>query len=1185
MSAYEWPAAGAVSLDDDDPQARQRHLTRLRPQLDVDGALEAGRRTAPQGSRRALETARRDGAFAPADVARNLWLPLGPMTVVQGQTAGKQRVAGRVRALAVDADGQRLYAASANGGIWYSDDAGDSWRSIGGFALTDGPSITRPAHRHACGAILVDFDTGTPPDPRRDRVFVGTGEGTPFIDASAGGRLGGTGILVATGPAASEEVDPWQREAPELTGHGVYRLTAEPDGTRMVAATSIGLRERSAGPAQDSPWNPVASPPFDSLRAACTDVLWTAGDGVRPARLWVWVSTGDLAGLWVRPDGAPEFTRLPVPGARPMRSVLAAADPPDTVYLFNDRYSERKSLAKLPGLFRIDASGAGTPTVTEVAGVPDMLEGAGHHDMAIAVHPADPARVILGGKAAGAQNPAGNGFGVEDAAIYVADVGMAGDVLTFGPVTEPTMVGIGAHADVHDLRYARGGARLFTGCDGGVFRSDHPDQQVGFVACNDGLAVIEANFVASHPTCEGHVVAGLQDNGMIERRSGAVWTTTGGGDGGGVAFDPMNPVRYVRQYYNAGWGASVAGGFESLLSRGTPAHLKVWQRRAKNEFLASAFYSMPAVIGHTRGKFDFTQVLLGTDRPWYTEDWGGTWVTLPSGKDPITQSTYNQSQDQLGAGILVCRWANPDLAWVLCEGLVVRLSRTTKDDGSPGAWQKPARRVLRKEAKPKKGESSAPMKSARAWTDLALDFTPTTVDPAARPGPDGAVYVGTTGHPDDPTVDTLWWYDGADTWHPTGLRTEAVPAAVTAVLCDPTRPEHVYVGTTVGVWRGTRTITAGQPPDWVWEALVNGLPEAAVEDLSLFEPDGLRLLRAAINARGVWELAIDADVDELTYVRAHVDDLRRRERAHETQRDGKTPRSWHGSPDVRPRLKPVPVPRPATLPWRRYSVRLSDEGLLRQFKAALRSVTGDPRIRPTGVAWDSYFEEVMRDLGATVTAADDVELDAPFWDAAMVSPHDSAEPWGAGPPSEDDLYDLTPELIEGEATIASCKLAPALMKVDVVVHHRGLLPRDGADVGVTLLHWIDPRTTGSARYDDAQTWFADDIPWSDAVNEVLNSADGTTSLTFGDGWQFTGPAGQLRQTLAGQTLDASRSGIATFEIDLRAADPHPDFVVLLVAIVRAGEDIALTPMKLPDLALEHKGVAVRSMRVASRFSP
>lgn len=449
----------------------------------------------------------------------------------------------------------------------------------------------------------------------------------------------------------------------------------------------------------------------------------------------------------------------------------------------------------------------------------------------------------------------------------------------------------------------------------------------------------------------------------------------------------------------------------------------------------------------------------------------------------------------------------------------------------------------------------------------------------------GAVYLGTIGKLDDPEVDTLWWFDGTSKWFKTGLRKspQGVPAPVTAITCDPEHPEEVWVGTTVGVWRGVRAQVGAADPTWTWEARVNGLPEAAVEDLSIFSDGGLRLLRAAIAARGVWELRLDtSDVGDLTYVRAHDDDLRYRARAVEKQRDLTTDRSWHGSPDVRPRLAPAPVAAPATLPWTGSSAISADA--LRRFQAALRARTGDPRVQATG-RWDPYFNEVLRDLGAPVIAGPSphvVGIDAAFWAASMVAPFSEAEPWGAGPPSEADLYDLTAELTEGDANAASCELPRASAKVEVVIHHRGLDAVPGADVRVTLLRWIDPRPRMTARWDDAATWFAGDVPWTAAANEVLNSAAGTTTQSFGDGWRFVGTTDATRrQTLTGQTLDPTRAGVASFDLSL--APLRANRVVLLVAVVRAGagaaHDITLAPAPLRELALTSPHVAVRSLRV------
>ena len=48
-----------------------------------------------------------------------VWVPIGPSVVLNGQAGSKPRVTGRVRDIAVSPDGQRVYSATANGGVWY----------------------------------------------------------------------------------------------------------------------------------------------------------------------------------------------------------------------------------------------------------------------------------------------------------------------------------------------------------------------------------------------------------------------------------------------------------------------------------------------------------------------------------------------------------------------------------------------------------------------------------------------------------------------------------------------------------------------------------------------------------------------------------------------------------------------------------------------------------------------------------------------------------------------------------------------------------------------------------------------------------------------------------------------------------------------------------------------------------
>jgi hypothetical protein len=1140
------------------------------------------------------------------------------MTVITGQATGTPRIAGRVNAIAVEpTQGKRIYAASGTGGVWYSEDAGEHWKALGGFAPTDTAGMVRPAQRNACGAIFVKFGA-TAAD---DDVFVGTGEPhmtAPNLlpNAQPGIAMGGLGILCAHGPAASGLDDPWQREAKNLIGRGITAIVQQPGGSTVVAATSVGLFQRPASPAKDKDWDPVAGTPFSTLTAEISDALWTAGDGgTRPARLWVRVRNGPKAGLWVRKDTETNFQQVTTAGSSPRRAALAASNPPDQIYLLNDA---GQNVA--PNLYRIAAASGDLPVATQVtAGLDNFLGTQGFYDIALAVHPTLKDRVVIGGAFFTAKMP--DGTALEDGAIIMADVADKSGTLTFGHPTPRTILGVGVHSDIHTVAFSNSGNRLWTGCDGGVFRSDQPTKNAGFVPCNNGLSIIESNYIASHPTCEGHIVTGLQDNGVIQRVSSSVWRHVADGDGGGIVFDPLKPDRFLREHFQAFWSSSDgAVKAEGLLTRGTTF--------AQAEFDVSAFYSEAAAIPYRRGNPatpgpNVGQIIVGTHRVWYTENFGKKWVTLPTGNDPLPS---NLIQDTFGQAITVCRWQDPHVAWVLGQSNLVRYSRTVGSDVSGiGAWTTaavmpgivippppapgsppppPAPPPPPQTGKEKKRTPQPPsvppgspppppppatppsMLDAKVWTDVAVNLDPpaTPDGPPVQHGAVGAVYVGTVGDPDKPDVDTLWWFDGDSNWYPTKLRTDpnGVPAPVTSIVCDPAFPNEVWVGTTVGVWFGTRTDHAGSAPTWAWHSRVNGLPEASVEDLAIFSDGGIRLLRAGIAARGVWELRLDTpDVVDVTYLRAHDDDLRYRERAVETKRDLKTPRSWHGSPDVRPRRASLPRSAPSTLPWVKTSPAINAEAL-RRFQSALRSKTNDPRVRATGV-WDSYFNEVLRDLGAPIIPPKRVSINKTFWDSAMVSPDDSAEPWGTGVPSEADLYELSATLVEGDLKQASCTLPPMPLKVEIVVHHRGFEPRSGSDVRVTLLKWIDPKTKDAAKWNNSATWFKDPVGWTAAVNEVLNSADGKTSQTVDSGWEFVlgGSTDSHRIVLAGQLLDSTHPGIASFDLDLTGVKQNT--VVLLAAIVRAGttpsDNVALSAATLQELALTKKNVAVRSVRV------
>lgn len=813
-----------------------------------------------------------------------------------------------------------------------------------------------------------------------------------------------------------------------------------------------------------------------------------------------------------------------------------------------------------PLLFRIDcpADPAAEPVAVPVTGVPDVLGDSGSYAIALALDPAQAGHVLLaGGRRAGAQ---------DDASLQRSEVAAgAGGALA---VSRSTALGAGVHAHVHQLVFSNGGARLWAASDGGVYRSDAPLSFAGFRAANDGLAAAEINFVANHPVCEGLVLAGVHRHGIARRQSGAVWIREGevAAQGGGLAFDPAQPQRHVWQVHHGRWSSS-QGNFGPPLALGE-------DRAGRVVELAAPALVVKQRPGAPAGQRTVTQALVGTSRLWYSEDFGASWVTLPGGTAPPAN---NLGHDDVGRRIVACRWQGSEVAWVLAEGRLRRYARTAGSDAAtgPGSWT--AQTLLERSSKQKKDETKAngPIRDAAVWTDIAVNLEPPAAaggEPVAR-GTRGALYLGTSGKPGSAGVDTLWWFDGGERWFATGLRASGVHAPVSAIACDAAFPNEVWVGTTIGVWRGERNLADADAPAWTWTKQVNGLPESAVQDLAIYHRDGLRLLRAALAAGGVWELRLDTPaVPTLAYLRAHDDDLRHRTPALLTARDGTGLRPWHASPDIRPRRAAVAASRPATLPWSRGNASIEPEHL-RRLQSALRARTGDARVRATG-RWDDAFDGVLATLGAPIVLGS-ARIDEPYWNLNNQSPWALAEPWGTARRGAADLAEFSAEPLPPAGSAASCALPPGPSVVDVVVQHRGLAPMDGADVRVTLLMWMDPKATPTARHHDAATWPAGDVPWTGAVNHILNSTPGTTVLPLGSGWSVVGS----RQVLAGQTLDALHPGIASFPLDLTTVPA--DRLVLLVAVIRAGnDDVALTPAPLQSLVLNHAHVAVRSLRVA-----
>ena len=160
----------------------------------------------------------------------------------------------------------------------------------------------------------------------------------------------------------------------------------------------------------------------------------------------------------------------------------------------------------------------------------------------------------------GRRRPVGSRPGSRSAAPTAG----SGAALFLGAVTSPAAgpvpvsqwgaaIGDDVHADVMTVRFTNDGQQVWVACDGGVFVSTQSGADGHVRVAQRGLAVVEAGFVASHPTNDAAVVLGAQDNATQRRVGESLWRWEQGGDGGGVAFDQVATHRYVAQYINTDW--------------------------------------------------------------------------------------------------------------------------------------------------------------------------------------------------------------------------------------------------------------------------------------------------------------------------------------------------------------------------------------------------------------------------------------------------------------------------------------------------------------------------------------------------------------------------------------------------------------------------------------------------------
>jgi hypothetical protein len=534
----------------------------------------------------------------PVPPPHNNWVPIGPSGVRQGQAANRPIVSGRATGIAVAPGGQLVYVASANGGVWRSDDGGRAWRSL--MDALDLKPTTLASDSLSCGAIALD-------PTNSQRVFVGSGEGD-------GAAYFGVGPIVSTDGGTNWKTELVADGDPPLAGSAFYALAVDPgDPDRVVAGTRQGTYRRQPDGAGSFRW----------ARQAMGEPTWvTSVVAARRDGMTTFYGARWFGPVYTSADGAawaPAGTDFPADNVGRIGLAVQPGNP-DVVYALVTRGD-----GGMRGVWRLDA---GDNRWRAVAEVPADLFGEsrfqGSYDLAVAVDPEDADLLYLGGstRLAGGQ---------WSGALYRCRVARDGDGADRTYHTDPEYIGGNVHADIHVLRFTSGDRHtLWVGCDGGVFRADDADTAATFRSCNAGLATLTMNHLGAHPDEDAVLFCGTQDNGTTRYTGEEVWLHSGPGDGGYAVVNWREPLRVLRSYVTGTLYRATDGGqgYASWNDVSLPA-----------DYREDALFYGPLVgtPPNPDAPADADVVAFGGRRPWLSTTFGGAWRSLPdnAGSDDL----------------------------------------------------------------------------------------------------------------------------------------------------------------------------------------------------------------------------------------------------------------------------------------------------------------------------------------------------------------------------------------------------------------------------------------------------------------------------------------------------------------------------------------------------------------------
>jgi len=440
-------------------------------------------------------------AAAEADPAGLRWAPVGA-----------RNIGGRIRAVAQHpSDANVLWAGSGFGGLWRTEDGGDTWTPLESFP----PAGSRRAP--PVGAIAV-ARRRSPPSPGDPRIlYVGTGEPVVWERPGAGNyspdwHYPGNGLYRSNdGGLTFVQVAP--PDGPPIDARRFERIRVDPwHPDRYWVASTAGLHRHI--PADD-----FGDPRSDTPPADGRVTVYAAMRGA-----------GIFRRVYDRNADAYEGT-----GWERLENGL-----PDDVYRIKLAHSWSRT-RQLYAVFGLPEAGPASDRKWPVSPVYRSTDGGDSwsstgarpddhynnqswYDLVLEVHPDHPEIVVVGAVDLFRTLNAGEGWEKVIDWLRYNDGDRA------------------QHADQHAVAFDVADERAFwVGNDGGI--SLTRNLGATWRKRSHGILATQFHDVTAHPTFPAIRGGGLQDNGSWISYGGGSWYYLFGGDGGAVAPVPGNPRR------------------------------------------------------------------------------------------------------------------------------------------------------------------------------------------------------------------------------------------------------------------------------------------------------------------------------------------------------------------------------------------------------------------------------------------------------------------------------------------------------------------------------------------------------------------------------------------------------------------------------------------------------------------